>query len=316
MGDVFETTDAELAEHVLRESYGGGMRLDTRGRHGGIRLDQARLTPSVRLDHLNFSLSFDVRANPLGVLVITHIRAGRIAYGLDSGERRCGPGDVSLAVQPEHKYAARAADLEIETAVIDPMLLGQVAETKAGQAAEPVRLTGYEPVSDRAAQHWKAAYAYVRGDILARPEAAAQPLLTANAEGLLAAVTLATFPSNALAEPTAEDRHDAHPAALRRTIAFIDQHAHQDISIADIAAAANVTARAVQLAFRRHMDTTPMGYLRRVRLDRAHRELLAGDPDRETVTAVAYRWGFSSPSRLAIQYRAVYGVTPSRTLRG
>ena len=125
------------------------------------------------------------------------------------------------------------------------MLLGQVAETKAGQAAEPVRLTGYEPVSDRAAQHWKAAYAYVRGDILARPEAAAQPLLTANAEGLLAAVTLATFPSNALAEPTAEDRHDAHPAALRRTIAFIDQHAHQDISIADIAAAANVTARAV-----------------------------------------------------------------------
>ena len=67
LGDVFETTDAELAEHVLRESYGGGMRLDTRGRHGGIRLDQARLTPSVRLDHLNFSLSFDVRANPLGV---------------------------------------------------------------------------------------------------------------------------------------------------------------------------------------------------------------------------------------------------------
>ncbi len=59
---------------------------------------------------------------------------------------------------------------------------------------------------------------------------------------------------------------------------FIDEHAHQDISTADIAAAAHVTIRAVQLAFRRHLDTTPLEYLRRVRLDRAHQELMAGHP--------------------------------------
>jgi hypothetical protein len=32
--------------------------------------------------------------------------------------------------------------------------------------------------------------------------------------------------------------------------------------VADIAAAARVTTRAVQLAFRRHLDTTPTDYLR------------------------------------------------------
>jgi transcriptional regulator GlxA family with amidase domain len=127
-------------------------------------------------------------------------------------------------------------------------------------------------------------------------------------------VTLATFPSNALTEPTAVDRHDASPATLRRAVAFIDEHARQDITVADIAASAFVTIRAVQLAFRRHLDTTPTAYLRQVRLDHAHHDLATADPALETVTAVALRWGFPSPSRFTAAYHREYGVTPSLTL--
>ena len=92
-------------------------------------------------------------------------------------------------------------------------------------------------------------------------------------------------------------------------------HAHDDITGAEIAAAAGVTVRAVQLAFRRHLDITPLGYLRRVRLHHAHRQLAAADPQHESVTAVAYRWGFANPSRFAACYRQAYGVLPSHTLR-
>lgn len=42
---------------------------------------------------------------------------------------------------------------------------------------------------------------------------------------------------------------------------------------------------------------------------------MAGDPERDTVTAVAYRWGFTSPSRFAVYYRQAYGIPPGRTLR-
>ena len=97
---------------------------------------------------------------------------------------------------------------------------------------------------------------------------------------------------------------------------FIEEHAEQDITIADIAAAAHVTVRAVQLAFRRHRGATPLEYLRQIRLDHAHRDLVAADPGRQTVTAIAYRWGFPSSSRFSHYYRQAYGVTPSRTLRG
>ena len=59
-----------------------------------------------------------------------------------------------------------------------------------------------------------------------------------------------------------------------------------------------------------------MGYLRQVRLDRAHQDLLAADPTAGiTVAAIARRWGFSRPDRFAAAYRTAYGRPPRHTLR-
>ena len=105
------------------------------------------------------------------------------------------------------------------------------------------------------------------------------------------------------------------PPLLRRAIAFIHDNAQTDIGLRDIAAAVGVTPRSVQYTFRRHLGTTPLEYLRRVRLDRAHRDLQMADPSVDTVTAIAGRWGFSHAGRFSIAYRKVFGTKPSRTLR-
>lgn len=77
-----------------------------------------------------------------------------------------------------------------------------------------------------------------------------------------------------------------------------------------------MTARALQYAFRRHYGTTPTGYLRQVRLDRAHQELRTADPAAGlTVHAVARRWGWSDSSKFTAAYQQQYGQLPSRTLR-
>jgi anti-anti-sigma factor len=122
--------------------------------------------------------------------------------------------------------------------------------------------------------------------------------------------------------------HDPEPATPARTrvpyaasgtvgraVAFIEERARDDIGVADIAAAAFVTVRAVQLAFRRYLDTTPLGFLRQVRLERAHQELMEADPDRTTVTAIAADWRFTNASRFSAYYRATFGVPPTQTLR-
>lgn len=313
MGEVFETADLEIAGRILRGAY-GDLRIGARGQRRGICLIQVPLSPLVRLGHSRFTMSLDLTGAALGVLVIGHLRDGRLACRSDGSARHLRPGDVFLAVQPDHPYTAAIDDAEVETAIIDPALPSQIADTAPGRTQQPVRFTGYAPVSPRAAGQWRATYAYIRDTVLASPDAAARPLLASNAARLLAATALAAFPNNALTDPTITDRRDGHPATVRRAVAFIDEHAHQDITTADIAAAAFVTIRAVQLAFRRHLDTTPMGYLRRVRLDRAHGDLLAADPARATVAATAYRWGFSNVSRFAAAYRRAYGVPPNHTL--
>lgn len=104
-------------------------------------------------------------------------------------------------------------------------------------------------------------------------------------------------------------------ALLRRAMSFIDENAHREITLNDIAAAVNVTPRSVQYAFRRHLGTTPLEYLRRVRLDRAHRELKAADPRSDTVMAIAGRWGFTHAGRFSGVYKRTYGTAPSETLR-
>ena len=107
----------------------------------------------------------------------------------------------------------------------------------------------------------------------------------------------------------------AEAAVLRRAVQYVKQFAHRPIGIGDIAAAAGVGPRALQLAFRRYADTTPWAYVRSVRLERAHHDLQVADPRRETVLAIALRWGFSNRSRFSAEYRAVYGETPAATLR-
>jgi transcriptional regulator GlxA family with amidase domain len=143
----------------------------------------------------------------------------------------------------------------------------------------------------------------------------ATPLVASTTASMLAAVVLSAFPTNAVTEPTAVDRADAKPNLLRHAVEFIESSADIDITLSDIAEKIHVTPRALQYMFRKHLDMTPMEYLRRVRLNHAHHELLESDPGATTVQIVAARWGFAHTGRFAAMYRQAYGSNPSDSLR-
>jgi AraC-like DNA-binding protein len=285
-----------------------------RGGRGGMRLDQVEIGP-VTMDRGTFDADLDIDVGPVGKLVFGQVSGGAVGYRTDRAEYWHGNAGAYMAGQPGQCRTAMFRGGLHEQAVMDPALPGQVAATEPGRTERPVRFTGCEAVSVRAARTWRQTYAYVRGMVDDLPDTAGHELVVSTVARLLVATALATFPNNALTDPTIEDRHDGHLATLHRAVAFVDDNAHRDITIADIAEAAHVTIRAVQHAFQRHMGTTPTAYLRRVRLDHAHQELAAADPAEETVTGIAYRWGFPSPSRFAVYYREVYGVLPGHTLR-
>jgi AraC-like DNA-binding protein len=207
------------------------------------------------------------------------------------------PGDITMRSQPALPHYSQSEDPHHTVVLLDTSLVAGLAS------------------ADAAAQRlWQATVSYVK-DVVLADDTLATPLVRGIAGRLLAAVTLLTIPDTAIADPTPDDRNDRQPVLLRRAIEFIETNAHEGIGLGDIAETVCLTPRAVQYMFRRHLDTTPLQYLRRVRLHYAHHELLAADRRHDTVTAIAARWGFTHTSRFAVFYRQTYGRSPHLTLR-
>lgn len=313
MGPHFESSDLGEIEDYIARTY-AAIRLKAATPERSRFVASANPLGPVSLDRLDYGFEADYRVEPLGRIALFGVEAGRFPRVETEGVQDShGVGDVFLAAQPDRPYAGCESGARFSITMVEPSLLSRVAAPE--NCDRPVRLTGYRPLSPEAGRRLLRTITFLREHVATDPVFRDAPLIAATAPQLLAATILSTFPNTALTDPTIEDRHDAHPASLRRAVAFVDDNAHRDITVADIAAAAHVTIRTVQYAFRRHLGISPTAYLRQVRLAHAHRELLAANPaSGTTVTEVAARWGFLHPGRFASYHRAAYGCSPYRTL--
>ena len=311
----FTATDPESVQAYLTVAYGAPVRFSSD--HCSYRFQHLRRGPGpFHLDTFDHTGTAECHCRPVPALACVSMQRG-MRTDLDRDDH-LGPGDLAISGQPGEMVHLRYASARY-TAVLVPLQAAADATRNRpdDDALVPLRFTALRPASPDGARRWRQTVDYVTRSLLDHPEVMTQPLLSGAATRLLAVTMLTTFPNTWITEPAIEDRRDAHPGTLRRAIAFIEANPDLDIGTVDIARAAHVTTRAIQLAFRRHLDTTPMAYLRRVRLERAHDDLKRATPgDGVTVTAVASRWGFASPSRFTAYYYQAYGVRPSRTLRG
>ena len=117
--------------------------------------------------------------------------------------------------------------------------------------------------------------------------------------------------TEALAAPAETLRY----GRLAPVIAYMEEHADQALTPQQLARVGFVSVRTLHAAFQQQLGVSPMGYLRRIRLDRVRSELVQCDPFETRVTDVAMRWGFFHQSRFAQQYRERFGELPSLTLR-
>lgn len=102
---------------------------------------------------------------------------------------------------------------------------------------------------------------------------------------------------------------------VKAAVEIIEADAHLPLTVSAIAARSYGSVRALQEAFRRELETTPMAYMRDVRLRRAHRALVEADPSVATVASIAHDWGFTNLGRFAETHAARYGEPPAVTLR-
>jgi AraC-like DNA-binding protein len=301
--------DGDDARQWLDTAYGTSLGLSgpmgtvhaSRSEVGGVSFDRLRIDAPVR---------FDAQAMP--VLVVVDVLAGEVEYTHGRVTDRGRTGDTVLAAGWDMPFTGGGAGYEVRnTAVPDDVMSAVIAEIDEKRTSADLTFTSFVPRSPAAAAQWRA----VVDNISSTPAGAAgDSLAQREASRLLAHSLLHTFENNIGGGPplSARDMRDATQATVRRAQGVIDDRAQDDLTLADLAQECHVTPRALQYAFRRHLDCTPHAYLRRVRLDLVHQVLREGSVS--SVGDAAARFGFFNPGRFAAEYRQVFGENPGQAL--
>jgi AraC-like DNA-binding protein len=237
--------------------------------------------------------------------VAAHLRVGSDSFHLR--------GPECFLLPPNRPYEAAFDSIGVAVTTLSFADLQRDAAVRVDH--EELDMDFTRPITPAAGRHWSQTMQYVESLVNNSPLLATAPLARRELSWLVNSAVLACFPNSTLDAETPSYAGDT-PQPLRRALAFIDDHAGDPITLSDIAVAARLSARGVQAAFRRHLDTTPLAYLRSVRMERAHRDLQSSGPGNGvSVAGLAAKWGFTHLGRFAIEYKRRFGVYPSHTLR-
>ena len=86
------------------------------------------------------------------------------------------------------------------------------------------------------------------------------------------------------------------------------------ISIAMLCRTLGVSDRYLRLAFHKVHGISPLQYMRMLKLSRARRALMSARNRSVTVAKIATRLGFTELGRFSVEYREMFGESPSTTL--
>jgi AraC-like DNA-binding protein len=313
--DELATTDPGVARRWLEASY-PGYRPEESNSHREFSFRSRRLrVGSGSLARLRYSLSADNNVVLSDVLVVVQPNDGGMKASLGRHEDAVLPGSPVLL--PAHQVVSVLwADIVADCVGVQSAEVERVAVESTGLEGTALRFTGLRPMSPALGRCWSDAVRSVVDVLVGRPEVGAAPLVATALTQRLARAVLETFPSTTLVSHRRLPPDHATPAVVRRAIEYIEGNAHREMTLTQIANAAGIGARGLQAAFLRHRDTTPNACAERVRMARAHRDLVDTDPGGpDSVPTIAARWGFADPSRFAAAYRETYGRLPEETLR-
>lgn len=124
---------------------------------------------------------------------------------------------------------------------------------------------------------------------------------------------------NLLTDPGC-DKHQRHGSS---SASYIVEKCHRMTlneksnppSVDDVCKRLRISRRSVQNGFRSIAQTTPINYIRSVRLNGVRRELTNTRGDELTIGDAAARWGFFHLSHFAADYQHLFGELPSQTRR-
>ena len=274
---------------------------------------RTRRTSSITLGDLRYGTEVIIRPtrSPTYYKINIPVRGCSVSvFGTDEVESY--PGQAAV-LTPVETFAMRwRSDCDLLTVSISTEVVERTLEAVLGYPPEEaVRFAVRFDVRTGAGLRWLRSVAMLRDAL----DEGAPDLVVRPMEDLIVGQLLTAQPHSFTARLSGAPR-PARPRTLARVIQRIEADPAASHTLSELARTAGTSVRSLQAAFADHLGMSPSAYVRRVRLARAHQELLAAQRgDGRSVADIAYQWGFGHVPRFAATYRERYGVPPSQTLR-
>ncbi|MBC2637867.1 MULTISPECIES: AraC family transcriptional regulator [unclassified Rhodococcus (in: high G+C Gram-positive bacteria)] len=254
--------------------------------------------PSIDGYHVNIPMSGRLLSESVGEQTTVE-QGNAVVYSTGADARILTPRTSQL-----HVFAMKLDRSTMQIAIQD--LLDR-------PVSQPVQLHGGVDLTTVNGHAWRRLVldtyrSQIEGTFMANPLLAA-PLTYSIAVGLL------NLTGHQYADELSRPALRSAPAPINEAVEFINAHTAMPLSPELVARKVGLGVRALQRGFRDHLDTTPIEFIRNARMKRAHEDLMHADAEVDTVSGIASRWGFYHYGRFSHEYRRIYGVSPSQTLR-
>ncbi|WP_246562703.1 AraC family transcriptional regulator [Bradyrhizobium liaoningense] len=254
--------------------------------------------------------------NTAGELALSLLNAGKAEMLISGRSVQRTPSElaiVSLPTLQEQKVEAVGGRYASVTLTLHTSMVTKVLSATFGNTAlEDLNLTPKVDLSTSAGQILyeliRASAAGLYDGILARSPKAGALLSEAAIQLILENVP------HRLIDRLNRAHLNAPPRHVRRAVEYMRANLHLPLTIADVAGTVGVSSRSLQSGFRKIHGTTPVAYLRQIRLEAIHHELSRPE-NLLPVSEVALKWGFTHMGRFAALYRSAFGLYPSDTVR-
>lgn len=303
----YTASDPVAATTAMRAVLGSA---EVATRAGGLSWDQVSLVD----DGITIS---SIRSAGTGVRLRIRGASELLIVLLDDGEATLTTGGMRLRLIPgDLGLIPISADAELRWTEAGMQLFSIPPAPLARLLGVPrtaVRLHAprIDPCSPELAEYFRRTAQLLTSSIFGTPEVYARDLVRANAIDALTAVTVELFELTNYSE----DVSDRDGTVIRRSIAEMRAHLQEPIAIPEIAQAAGVSVRGLQMAFLRQLGVSPLLHLRQLRLEAARSALVDEASTGTTIADIARRFGYANSGRFSTHYRNEYGEAPSGTLQ-
>ena len=105
-----------------------------------------------------------------------------------------------------------------------------------------------------------------------------------------------------------------HAVIMRRFSRVVEECLDQPLYLPELCRSIGASERTLRACCNEHLGMGPKRYLLLRRMHMVRRALREGIPGSTTITEIATRYGFWQFGRLAVEYKTLFGETPSATL--